>query len=223
MNINQIVQDEIKKIDVEKIFKDTLSKQIEETIKKSLKDSLGSYSAFSKSFDDIVEKHLSIDPDRITLPQYNDFVVSQAVEVIQGLMSKDRAAAIKKVLVEKLAPHIAKEIEFSQLVDAIKESLLDTYDDGDCCDRSKYLIECVRENKSYGSGPYYELAVYEGEKKSYDSVLAKLYVMDGKCYHHSGKRGDPFAKRFASYAFNGTMITDIKEVEMEVTYQDKFE
>lgn len=219
MNINEIIKQEIEKTDFESLFRETLNSQIKSTIEKTLKDSLGSYSQFSKALDKVVKSSLNIDPSEITLPQYNEFVTKQALDVIQQFMDEERASKLRQVFTAKIAPHLEKEIEFDALIEEIKSALYETYEEHDC-NPEIYRIECVKDERSYFSKDYFVLKILKGENKLYDDKMAALYVGDGYAYHHDGDKRNEFCKRFASYAFNRTKINGIDEFNETIKAED---
>lgn len=218
MEITNYVSEAIKSIDVDALFKAEIEKQIKITVEKALKDAIGSYSPLSKKLNELVEKSLEVDLDRITFAQYSNFVVDKCCDLIQEMMSDERAAHIKKHLRDKLAPHLVNELDFVDLIDALSSTLLETLGEADCCDDVQYHIVCEEEEKSYGT--YWNLKVYEGERRDYGSEIAVLCMSESRCYHSRGRHNSEIAKRFASYVFNRTIIKNVEDYDKTFSKQD---
>ena len=216
-NINDIFQEELKNVDVNVIFQEELRKQIAETVKKMLKDAIGPYSTFSKALNKAIEEQLKFHPDKLTLPEYSNFVVAQAEVVIKDLMSEERGKVIQKNLRDRLAPNLVNEIEFEVLVDEIRDALLEVIkEEAESRTGCSYRIVCSEEKMTYCSS--LKLVIYEG-----DSAKASLYMMDsGKVYHSSGDKNFPLATRFASYAFNNTLVKNHEDYDKTLTTEDLY-
>ena len=222
IDLNQYVEQELKKINLNEFFQEILKQQLRVTIEKCLKDALGSYSTFSREFEKIIEKELKFNPDRLSLPVYSEFVVEQATEVIQSLMDEQRAANIRQKFVQKIAPNLEKEISFDSLIDEIRVAIGDSYEEHDC-DPPIFHIVCEEEERKYSDGPYYQLTISEGEEpEKWSQAIAQLNLFpDGRAYHACGGRENhPFFRRFKSYAFNATIVTGLYEMNQKLTYED---
>lgn len=221
MDLNKLVQEKIKEIDVDGIFQKALAAQLEETIKKVLKDAFGPYSALSKQFEKLVEEKMKFNPSNLTLPQYSNFVVEQANLVIQGLMDEDKAKLVRESLAKRLVPDVEKEIEFTDLVDYLSSSLLDSIEDAD----TKYLIKCEMQegsgHRTSNISDYWVLTVSRGGR-SYKDEIAVLFTNGEQVYHSRGEKDHPIAKRFASYQYLNAKIIGIEPYERSVSISDKY-
>lgn len=220
IDINNFVAEEIQKIDLNAIFQEELKKQVKETIQRTMKESLGTYSPLSKALDQMFKDSLKIDLSKNTLPEYNNFVVEQCHSVIKDLMSEERAKVIQKNFRDKLAPHLTDEIEFDKLYQQIEDSLIASLKEDqkeNCgCSDLKYRIICSPEEKTYSSD-YWKIAVYEGEKADSSSEMAVLYLSNRKSYHSRGKKNDSFAKMFSSFVFNNTIVHNMKDFDETIS------
>lgn len=223
MDLNKVVEEKIKEINVDEIFQRILREQIEKTVKDVLHKALGNYSPFSKKFEELVEKNLAFDPTHLSLPQYSNFVVEQAHQVISVLMNEERASLIRQTLIEKLGGHIAKEIEFGRLISDIEAALLSSYDELDCCDDKEYRVVCKREEKTYSSERVtFGLYVYHGADEKFTDEIAAVFVMDEEAYHSRGSRREPLARLFGSYTYMRTKIHGIEPYDRTITREDKY-
>lgn len=217
MNINELIQKEINDIDVDIIFKDELEKTIRETVRRTLKDQLGSYSNLSKQLENYLKENVKIDFEKISVPQYTNFVVDRCFDVVKELMTDEKSEKIKKHFRDKLAPHLSDVIKFGDLIDAISESLTKTLEesikDDACCNvEDTYHIICEHEDNKY-SDNYFSLKILDGKEIRNSQEIAALFMSNGKCYHSRGDKKNEFTKRFASYVYNNTIIEEIEEFE----------
>lgn len=222
-SIDEVFQEEIKNVNVNEIFQEELRKQVAETVKRMLKDAIGPYSAFSKALEKAIEEQMKFNPDRLTLPEYSNFVVSQAEVVIKELMSEERGKIIQKSLRDKLAPNLVSEIEFEDLIEEIRDSLLESIkEEAESRTDLKYRIVCGGEKTSYTSS--LTIAIYEGDKEENRSdAKAILYLMDsGKVYHSLGDKNFGFTTRFASYAFNNTLVRNHEDYDKVLSIEDLY-
>jgi len=220
MNISELIQSEIQNINVDSLFKEELEKQVRETVRKTLKDQLGSYSILSKSLEKYLEENVKIDYSRVSVPQYTNFVVEKCFDVVNELMNEEQSLKIKKHFRDRLAPHLTEVVIFGDLIDAISDSLKEVIKEASkesCCDIPEFRIVCEKDESDWKlNGDYWSLKIYEGKEKKHDREMASVFFNNGKCYHSRGKKNDEFAKRFASYVYNNTIIEQFEEVDDHV-------
>lgn len=219
-NIDEVIHEEIKKVDIDKIFQEELRKQIAETVRKTLKDALGPYSTLSKALDESIKEQMKFNPNILSLPEYSNFVVEQAEAVIKDLMSEERGKIIQKHLRDKLAPNLVTEIEFEDLISEIRDTLLETIrEEAESRTDLSYTIVCGQEKGTYSD--YRQLAIYEGPTAERGSEKAVLFLSaEGKVYHSRGSERNSYTKRFASYVFNSTLIKNVEEYDKTLTTED---
>lgn len=225
MNINELIKKELDNISTDAMFQELLKKQINETLSRSLKDALGSYSTLSKSFDKLVEEQLKIKLDNLSLAQYSNFVVDQCELVLKEIMSEQRAEVIRKAFRDRLAPHLVDIVEFGDLIDAItdslKESIRDDMKEGCCTDTPVYKILCTMDESKYTTlGEQWTLKIISGEGARLSDEIAVLHISGNKCYHSRGDKHNEFTKRFASYVYKNTIVSGIEEVDEQISAED---
>lgn len=218
-NIDALVQQEIKNINVDAIFQEELRKQLAETVRRVLKDALGPFSPFTKKLEEAIKETMKFDPSKLELPEYSNFVVEQTCLVIKDLMSEERAANMKTHIIEKLAPNLAKEIEFDDFVSKLREILMEAYEEGDDASTApEYTITVEQDSNSY-SREYWNIEVKEGK----DSMVRLFTTGEGECYHTNGSRtSEPISKLFATYKYNRTKIKGIEAYSKTITIEDTY-
>jgi len=220
---DQLLADAIKTINIDEIFQKELREQIAVTVRKTIKDSLGTYSPFSKALDAAIEEQMKFDPKRLTLPEYSNFVVLQCEQVIKDLMTEERGKIIQKTMRDKLAPNLETEIEFEKIMDEIKSSLVEAIKEeaGNHTNLIYRLVCCDVEQRSYGDS--WIITIFEGEEKNHSNEKAALFFdTNGRCYHSRGELRNEFTKRFASYVFNRTLIKDFEHYDEKFTTEDLY-
>lgn len=222
LNVNEIIQRKIDNINIDEIFQKKLEKQIEDTVQSTLKDALGSYSAFSKSLDELIKNQMGVNLQNISLAQYNNFVIEQCEIVLKDIMSEERALAVQKKFRDRLAPNMVTEVKFEKLIDDIETVLIDEIkEEADSRNEISFRVVCGIEKGTYSSG--WRLSVYEGSKTDHSSEKAVLYFNEnGKVYHSRGNKRDEFAKLFASYVFNNTLIEDFEDHDRTIDHNDLY-
>lgn len=220
LDINELIRKTVSEIDFDEDFKSELKKTIQETIKKTMKDALGTWSPLSKALDEMLKNNLKFDTNDMTIPQYNNFVVLQCEEVVKDLMSEERAKTIQKALRDRLAPNLVTEIEFDELIDQIKEPLLEAIkEEAESHNPIKYKIVCTEDSGVYSKS--WKLVIYDGHGVDFHNEEAVLcFNDDGKYYHSRGRKRENFAKLFASYVFNNTLIKNFEDYEKTLTVED---
>lgn len=86
-----------------------IDKQLEDSVKEILKDSLRSYSDFGKAVKEKLSESLAGAVEKVTFPEYNKFISDAVVECVSSHMGAEVVAGIQEQLKEILQP-VPKQI-----------------------------------------------------------------------------------------------------------------
>jgi hypothetical protein len=95
--------------------------QVESTVERILKDALGEWSPSGKQLKEAVESALSIDPERLGLPGYNQTVLTIVRNALDARVEEVAGKKLKADLDQMLGTAAPKEIKLSALVKEFKK------------------------------------------------------------------------------------------------------
>lgn len=130
MEIEKVVQDKFAEIVGSGFIEEQVKKQLQETIKGAVEQSLRSYSDFGKSIEKALKE--SITGGKFDFPDYNQLVSNWVMDIVNNTLISEGKAQITKNLEEFFKPLEKSEWLLSEIV-------------------SKY-IEHIRENEDEESG-----------------------------------------------------------------------
>ncbi|MFV0411468.1 MAG: hypothetical protein ACK5LJ_17750 [Paracoccus sp. (in: a-proteobacteria)] len=231
MDLNKYVQNIIKNIDINKMFKEQIEKKIEETVKETINSNLKSYSDFGEQLNKYFRENLKVNLESLPMTEYSNFVTEQVADIVKQEMSQERAEKIKSKLREKLGLYNVSEISlkdlFGKISDTLYEACEDEWNENNGCfcgEAPVYTLCCrLRSEVSYRDESF-EIIIVKGNDvpvSPYDpEIIANLFLnCDGKAYHTSERaNGEEVSRLFNYYAYNKTLITDLKEIEETVEY-----
>lgn len=221
MNINDLVLKHIETIDFEQIIKKQVQDSVTKCVKDAIENSLRSYSKFGKEVEKHIEEGLAFNAERIPLSAYSEFLTDQVAEILKDITSDERTARLKAKLRDKLGLLNKPSIEFNDLIKTLEKIVQEIFDDKrdeDPCGCENYKIRIICEKKSETYSDSWTIRVFEGEtdhgQYSCQNLGELSIFKDGRAYHSSKlSNGDVFGKLFKAYAFNGTLINNIREYD----------
>lgn len=221
LNLNKIIQNTIKDIDFDEIFKEKLKETLTNSIKSILEDNLRSWSGFGKQLDEALKNSLKINTDSFDVSSYCEFVNNEAAEVIKTIMSDEKAMNIKMKVAEHLNISMVESMSFTELVEKL-ESIINAKLDEEksecyCGELPEFKLEAVYRNETYGN--YRDVSIKKDDEK-----IAKLHLnSEGKCYHyHTNYDGCSFKKLFSMLTFGKVKITNFEEMSETFTAHEDY-
>lgn len=95
-----------------------IDKQLEDSVKEILKDSLRSYSDFGKAIKEKLSESLAGAVEKVTFPEYNKFISDAVVECVSSHMGAEVVAGIQENLKEILQP-VPKQIGGTEFLERL--------------------------------------------------------------------------------------------------------
>ena len=123
MDINNLIKETIKNMDLETIIKDKTEKVIKETIEETISSNFRSYSDFGKELKEKMTKELRINLDEIKFNEYNQVIIDLLKQTLKensenNLYLKDKVELLIKELTQTEIKH---EYKLSEIVELYKQ------------------------------------------------------------------------------------------------------
>lgn len=225
MNINEVVQNEIKNINFEEIARKAASEQVQEAVKKCVDDMFSYHSDFKQNLKEHLKKELSIDFSVIKLPEYRDFLLGSINNALASFTTTKHAKEVSDYVNTVVIGESRDEIEFSKFWDELCEMITDACDESD---DEKYHVQFGQDGKSYSSRNYYSLTISIGKEsysynKSSKSEVIYAAFSDGEIYHMRPNDDYELSRVFTwlkTLKFRKTTIKNLDCEEVSLPYRD---
>ena len=212
INLQEIYQEELKKLENEDFVRTQIRKGLEETLTKSIKESLTSWD-FRKIIENKFVETAGEEVKNITFKGYGEFFKAQMLEIMETIEKNELQNMVYESTKEFFEAE--KEISLEDLIENYRETnLSDDYED---YDKHFYL----HINNEYSHAVY----VYIDEDSDLNSEYSAEYtikinkntgIIDSVKIHGKEVKGqitlgtmDNFDKRLLKAYFNKTKITDL--------------
>ncbi|MCM3273683.1 hypothetical protein [Paenibacillus elgii] len=127
MNLNKMVSDAMKSIESSDFVEKVVREKIQETLKRAIEDSLGTYSDFRKQLDQELKENLLINIKHLGLGGYNLMVLNEVKAQLNHIMHVNGVEKIKENM-EKMLVAVKPEYKLSELIETMKK---EENEDGD--------------------------------------------------------------------------------------------
>jgi len=131
MDIEKVVAEEFAKIVETDFIRDQIKEQLEKTVKESIINSIRSYSDFGKELDKKVKEALKLGSMDISLPEYNQFVCTWVMEIVNRQIVDIGKAQIEANLKEFFQPLEKSEWKISEIIEKFKKGMEDDGESGE--------------------------------------------------------------------------------------------
>lgn len=123
MDMNAIINDKLTELNAEGYLEKIIKKQLEDTIKEIVEDSLRSWSDFGKGLKEAVNSQLQINLEKLDIPSYNQVILNVIKGELERSIHEEGAARMQEQLQELLGTG-KNEYKLSELVKEMVEDEL---------------------------------------------------------------------------------------------------
>ncbi|WP_374964577.1 hypothetical protein [Lysinibacillus sp. RS5] len=115
MDMQQTMNNVFNQMVEEGKIEEIIRKQVESTVESVVKDTLGSWSSFSKHLEENLKEQVKLNIDKFKLPDYNLIIKNTIEEHAEAIMHEQGVKKMKEALDEMLVGD-STEIKFSELL-----------------------------------------------------------------------------------------------------------
>lgn len=176
-----------------------VKERMDKTIAEIVGDALGRYSPFAKQVEKAVQSALTIDPEQIDLPSYNELILkiltAQVASHTERALSRQVVEQVKNVLAEP-----PESITLSTLVEQFIAYVRSREEDGCVCHGPRRIGLRVRTNDSHFS--YVELNESDDRQRRVNADITLGVYRDGKIFSLRFDTDPPIEKQlFGALAY----------------------
>lgn len=182
MNINDVINQEVSKIDLESIVKEEINKSLKSLLSKKVNDLFSTYGNIGSQLDEHFKENFKIDFKRIDLHEHTYFVTNCIVKQLAEAF-KTEEESIKKLINAKIFTETRSEIPLAVLETEIEDLILGDlniekeYYESDC--PGVYIDFDVEDD---GSFKKIKINIHEDSKRNDTDIMIGLH--NGIIYHH---------------------------------------
>lgn len=180
--LKKVIINELNEFDFKTLFREEIKKHIEDTVKKSIKESF-SWGSASKTIKKTLEENMRL-PKNLDLPSYRAVLLEEFTAGVQAVLNH-KSSDVKKMIMKKLHIYkdesIPKEIDWDTFVENVKDIWAEGYEDDEIHD-SYYDDETLKfEVKEKDSG-WHDIKVFI--RNDLEGCMS-VEVKEGLCCFHS--------------------------------------
>lgn len=216
MQINEVITEELGKVDFEKIIREEVAKSVKKLVEDKVSDMFKSYGTMAKNLEKTLEEGLSVDFSRIPLNEYHEHIVASVADQLAQYFGSDKLN-IEHFVSTKLLTETRKEIPYEvfkkEVFEIIKEEMLiddeDFHEEYNNQGLVNFEIETDTSSILSSSNFKYIRIKWDDESsyksKSYDF---RIGLHNGRVFTHDGHLKD-LCQWASAMKFRNTEITGV--------------